>query len=213
MYGRIELGWADIEPSDPVIAGSIGDWRLTYHVGALGVDDGGTIKIAMRFASDWGTPQNTDPMALNYFSVSTTGISKLRARFDRKAYYRPWQKAIVIDVLDDALAPGETVTLTLHNSEAQTFCERTFEFRVAVDCFGAGVFLDLPEQLGVRDSQWLARRVGAGDADRGSGRRAVLARGENRGHVGKSLQGFRGPGEYLLGCWPGFAGDGFARTY
>jgi hypothetical protein len=146
MYGRIELGWAEIEPSDPVIAGSIGDWRLTYHVGALGIDDGGTIKIAMRFASDWGTPQNTDPSALNYFTVTTTGVSKLKARFDRKAYYRPWQKAIVIDVLDDALAPGETVTLTLANSEAQTFCERTFEFRAAVDCFGAGVFLDLPEQ-------------------------------------------------------------------
>ncbi|HET6454199.1 MAG TPA: DUF3604 domain-containing protein [Armatimonadota bacterium] len=146
MYGRIELGWVEIEPSGPVIAGSIGDWRLTYHVGALGFDDGGTIKIAMRFASDWGTPQNTDPSTLNYFSVTTTGISKLKPRFDRKAYYRPWQKAIVIDVLDDALAPGDTVTLTLHNSEAQTFCERTFEFRVAVDCFGAGVFLDLPEQ-------------------------------------------------------------------
>ena len=146
MYGRIELGWVEIEPSEPVIAGSVGTWRLIYHVGSLGIDDGGTIKIAMRFASDWGTPQNSDPSAPNYFTASATGISKLKARFDRKGYYRPWQKAIVIDVLDDALAPGEIVTVTLHNSEAQTFCERTFEFRVAVDCFGAGVLLDLPEQ-------------------------------------------------------------------
>ena len=146
MYGREEIGWVGIEPSGPVVAGGIGNWRLTYHVGALGIDDGGTIKIAVRFASDWGTPQDADPAAPNHFTVTTTGVSKLKARFDRKAYYRPWQKAIVIDVLDDALAPGDTVTLSLTNSEAQTFCERTFEFRVAVDCFGAGVFLDLPEQ-------------------------------------------------------------------
>lgn len=146
VYGREELGWAEIEPRGPVVAGSIGTWRLTYHVGSLGIDDGGTIKIAMRFASDWGAPQNADSSALNHFTVQTSGISTLKARFDRKGYYRPWQKAIVIDVLDDALAPGDTVTITLDNAEAQTFCERTFEFRFAVDCFGAGVFLDLPEQ-------------------------------------------------------------------
>jgi hypothetical protein len=149
VYGRKELGWAEIEPNTPVVAGSTGTWRLVYHAGSLGIDDGGTIKIAFRFASDWGAPQNTDPAGLNYFTVTTTGQSKLRARFDRKGYYRPWHKAIVIDVSDDALAPGDLVTVTIGEgagAEAQTFCERTFEFKVAIDCFGAGVFLDLPEQ-------------------------------------------------------------------
>jgi|GEM_PF-3494088 len=50
-------GWAEIEPDDHVVVGNMGTWRLTYYKGVYGIDDGGTIKIARRFASDWGIPQ------------------------------------------------------------------------------------------------------------------------------------------------------------
>ena len=39
-------GWAEIDPDGPVVAGEIGTWRITYHAGRYGVDDGGVIKIS-----------------------------------------------------------------------------------------------------------------------------------------------------------------------
>ncbi len=143
-------GWAEIEPTNAVVAGAMGTWRLTYHVGTYGIDDGGTIKIAMRFASDWGQPQWDNPTAPNYLTVSTTGAARLRIRYDKKGYIRPWQKCLVIDVYETALAPGDTVIVTYGDTSsgspgtmAQTFCEKTFEFKVAVDSFGTGQFVEL----------------------------------------------------------------------
>ena len=45
-------GWAKIDPDGPVVAGEIGAWRITYHAGRYGVDDGSVIKIAWRDVSD-----------------------------------------------------------------------------------------------------------------------------------------------------------------
>ena len=70
---RTMLGWAEIEPTDKVVAGSAGQFVLVYHVGRYGIDDGGTLKIGVRFASDWGYPQFDDPQAPNYATVETSG--------------------------------------------------------------------------------------------------------------------------------------------
>ena len=40
------LGVVSLEPTGPVIAGSLGQWRLVYTVGSYGMDEGGTIKLA-----------------------------------------------------------------------------------------------------------------------------------------------------------------------
>ena len=47
---RAMYGWAELCPAAPVVAGSTGTFTLTYHVGQYGVDDGGTVKVAFRFA-------------------------------------------------------------------------------------------------------------------------------------------------------------------
>lgn len=146
-YGR-----ATLHPTDPVVAGSFGTWTLIYTVGEHGVDDLGTILIARRLASDWGRPQFDRPGAANYTTVRTTGQAKVRAWFDPTAYIRPWKAAVVIRVYDGALAPGDQVIVTFGDrsgggpgAQAQTFPEATFEFRVAVDCFGTGQFVPLPD--------------------------------------------------------------------
>lgn len=147
LYGRAELS-----PTAPVVAGSTGTWILTYCVGAYGIDDGGTLKIAWRFASDWGRPQSVDPAAPNYCTVATDGPGRLSHRWDPKGYIRPWQKCLVIDVAEWALAQGDRITVVYGDraggspgAVAQTFRERTFEFRVAVDAFGTGQFVELDE--------------------------------------------------------------------
>ena len=71
-------GWAEIDPDGPVVAGSTGTWRITYHVGRHGVDDGGVIKIAWRDVSDWATPQFENAAVPEYATVSTTGPASLR---------------------------------------------------------------------------------------------------------------------------------------
>jgi hypothetical protein len=151
------LGSVRLEPAGPVVAGSVGQWRLVYTVGSYGVDEGGTIKLSRRTASDWQVPQFDDPAAPGYTTVSTTGAAKLRPYYSSKAHVRPWKKCLVIDVYDGCLAPGDTVTIVLgdqsHGSpgiRAQTFQESAHEFRVLVDPTNAGLVRRLPSSPRVR---------------------------------------------------------------
>ncbi len=148
---RRAFGWAELEPMDPVVAGSWGTWRLIYHVGEYGMDDGGTLMVSWRFATDWGRPQFDDPAAPDYCALATDGRASLRGRFDTKGGLRPWRKSTIIDVFDDGLREGEVIALTFGDtsggspgSRAQTFCEYTFEWRVLADPFATGEFILLP---------------------------------------------------------------------
>ena len=150
---RTMYGWAEVSPQEKVVVGSSGTFSLIYHVGRYGIDDCGTVKIAVRFASDWGYPQTEDPQAPNYVTVSATGRSRISYRFDLKGYVRPYQKCLVIDVEEWGLAEGDSITVTYGDTSAgspgmvmQTFREQSFEFRVAVDPFGTGEFVELEEQ-------------------------------------------------------------------
>ncbi|NVB37646.1 DUF3604 domain-containing protein [Pseudenhygromyxa sp. WMMC2535] len=145
------LGRVVLSPAAPVVAGSVGEWRLTYTVGSYGIDEGGTIKVARRFASDWGRPQFEDPRALGYTTVTTTGAAKLRPRYDPKAHVRPWMKCVVIDVYDGCLAPGDEVVITFGDRragspgiQAQSFIESAHEIRVLVDPTNACLVERLP---------------------------------------------------------------------
>lgn len=151
-YGR-----ASITPGNDVVAGSFGRWRLIYTIGHHGVDDLGTILVTRRLASDWGRPQFDTPSAANYTTVTTNGQARLRAWFDPTAYIRPWKAAIVIRVYDGALAPGDQVVVDFGDgiggspgAQAQRFREETFEFRIAVDSFGTGQFIELPNSPTLR---------------------------------------------------------------
>ena len=55
------VGRAWLTPDTPVVAGAWGTWTFTYEVGVYGYDERARLKIAWRFASDWGTPQFGDP--------------------------------------------------------------------------------------------------------------------------------------------------------
>ncbi|HIQ06539.1 MAG TPA: DUF3604 domain-containing protein [Anaerolineae bacterium] len=146
-YGR-----ATITPADDVIAGSYGTWTITLTVGWHGIDDGGRVLIARRLASNWGIPQFERPGHAEYTTVQSSGQARLRAYYDHKAFIRPWKAALVIDVYDGALAPGDTLAVTFGDthfgspgSRAQTFRQERYEFRVLVDAFGTGQYVMLPD--------------------------------------------------------------------
>jgi hypothetical protein len=145
------LGKVSLDPAGPVVAGSFGTWTLTLTVGSLGIDEGGTIKFAQRYASDWQTPQLDRPTESGYTTVSTKGPAKLEPHFEKKGHIRPWMKCLVIDVYDGTLASGDVVTIVLgdrsHGSpgiRAQTFVESRHEFRVLVDPTNACLVERLP---------------------------------------------------------------------
>lgn len=134
------LGMVAIEPTAPIVAGSFGEWKIALTVGSYGIDEGGTIKLAHRFASDWERPQFDRPDQSGFTTVETDGPARLQCRFDAKGHERPWMKALVIDVYDGSLEPGDTVTLILGNRSkgspgirAQTFIESAHLFQVFVD--------------------------------------------------------------------------------
>ena len=143
------IGWTELTPAGNVEAGAWGTWTITYHVGRYGVDDGGTIVLSRRFASDWAKPQTDAPGELHYASANTSGSASLRIRWDPKSNIRPWQQGLAIDVFDSYLAEGDTVTIVLGDqsgggagTRAQTFCEKNFRFRLFVDCFGSNRFIE-----------------------------------------------------------------------
>ncbi len=146
-YGR-----ATIDPAGDVVAGTIGTWTITYTVGYHGMDDSARILIARRLASNWGVPQFDRPEEAEYTTAWTSGQARLPMHWDTNVFVRPWKRALVIDVRDGALAPGDVVKITFGDtnlggpgSKAQTFREETYEFRMAVDPFGNGVFELVPD--------------------------------------------------------------------
>ena len=147
-----KLGTVTLNPAKPIVAASVGQWTITYVVGGYGVDEGGTIKLAHRLASDWQQPQFNKPSEVGFATVRTDGHAELAARYDPKGHVRPWMKCIVIDVYDGALAAGDVVTIVLGDRSrgspgvrAQSFQESAHEFRLFVDPTNACLARPVPD--------------------------------------------------------------------
>jgi hypothetical protein len=147
------LGAVMLTPAAPVVAGSRGTWTLTYTAGALGLDDGAALLVAVRQIADWGPPQTSDPAGANYVRATTSADATLQVAYSPRAFLRPWRQGLVVTVTDGHLAPGDTITLVLGDRTGggpgllmQTFPERHFAFRVLVDCFGSGAYRPLATQ-------------------------------------------------------------------
>jgi hypothetical protein len=146
------VGCISLNPAEPIIAGSIGQWVFKFTAGSYGVDEGGTIILSQRTACDWEVPQLTHPDRSGYTTVCTGADVRLEARFEPKKDIRPWQKwCFVIDIHDGFISPGEKVIITLGDQSrgasgirAQTFAESAHEFRFLVDPTNANLPVRLP---------------------------------------------------------------------
>ena len=149
------VGRAWITPNAPVVAGEWGTWTVTYEVGAYGYDERARLKIAWRFASDWGTPQFGDPKGANYTTVrleTTCDTAVATIAFEPRGQVRPWFKTVAVAVADGSLYPGDRIHVTVGDrggggpgSRAQTFRERACEWRVFVDPFGTELYAVLAD--------------------------------------------------------------------
>ena len=142
-----------------------GSWNeivLDYEVGASGLADGGWFKATFKFYSDWALFQTSDPTAANYVSAeyqagklvpgqSPATVQSLSVRFDQKGHERPFQKAIIVDVVDGYLNAGDHIIIRLGDrrgggpgTRVQTFVEDRFRFRCYVDPLGTSRFIAVP---------------------------------------------------------------------
>ncbi len=134
------LGTATCNLRGDIIAGSYHSCAVTYTAGPAGIDDTGSIKISMRFPTDCGIPQFSDPSAPNYTTARASNGAHLQLRYDPKANVRPWGRTLHVKVLQGYLQRGDTITITLGDTTSgspgwrlQTFLEKSFELKVLVD--------------------------------------------------------------------------------
>ncbi|MCK1465262.1 hypothetical protein IVB34_44635 [Bradyrhizobium sp. 2] len=145
-----------------LVAGEWTELELVYEVGAVGLADGAWLKLAFKFYSDWALFQTSDPTGANYVSAeyhagplrpgqSPSTVQGLKVRFDQKGHERPFQKAIIIDVVDGYLNPGDRIVIRLGDrrqggggTRAQSFVEKNFRFRMFIDPLGSSKFAEVP---------------------------------------------------------------------
>lgn len=152
FLGRVTCSVEQIE------AGSWHEILIDYEVGASGMADGSWFKATMKFYSDWALFQTTDRRAANYISAeyqagplvkgqSPATVQALTVRFDQKGHERPYQKAIIVDIVDGYLNAGDHILIRLGDrrfggpgTRVQTFVEKDFRFRCYVDPLGTSRF-------------------------------------------------------------------------
>jgi hypothetical protein len=160
------LGWAEIEPREDVIAGSYRTWKLTYHVGRLGIDDGGSIRVAMRNVSNMESPQFTDFQASGFTTISSTGDVRLETSFSDRGHIRPFRRALQVDVRDGSLSEGDEIIIILGDDSwgspgirVQTFREEEHIFKILVDAFRTGRFEEITNSPKIRIRGGPAERI------------------------------------------------------
>lgn len=148
-----DLGRAELDSNEPVVAGSYTSRMLTYTSGHP-IDDSGYVKVVFRHVADFGTPQFTNPSEPNYCTIETTGDCRIVPRWDSKGHTRPWSQALYLQIRFGYLDGGECIRIIFGDRSQgspgwrmQTFCEETFEFKVFVDPIATYVFKELPQSL------------------------------------------------------------------
>lgn len=114
---------------------------------------------------DWALLQTSDQRANNYTSAeyepgdllpgqTPATVQGLSVRFDQKGHERPFQKAIIIDIVDGYLNPGDKIVVRIgdtrfgaRGTRVQTFVEEDFRMRWYIDPVGTSRFAPIKPDL------------------------------------------------------------------
>jgi hypothetical protein len=123
------------------------------------------IPSSYNFVKDWALFQTSDSTADNYVSAeyragplvpgqTPATVQELAVRFDQKGHERPFQKAIIIDIIDGHMNPGDQITVRLGDrrfggkgTRTQTFVEEGFRMRWYIDPVGTSRFAAIKPDL------------------------------------------------------------------
>ena len=83
-------------------------------------------------------------------------VQELSVRFDQKGHERPFQKAIIVDVVDGYLNPGDKIIIRLgdrrfgaRGTRVQTFVEKEFLMRWYIDPIGTSRFAAIKPDIAI----------------------------------------------------------------
>lgn len=114
---------------------------------------------------DWALFQTTDSTADNYVSAeyragplvpgqTPATVQDLSVRFDQKGHERPFQKAVIVDIIDGFMNPGDQIIVRLGDrrfgakgTRTQTFVEEDFRMRWYIDPVGTSRFAAIKPDL------------------------------------------------------------------
>jgi hypothetical protein len=114
---------------------------------------------------DWALFQTSDSSADNYVSAeyragplvpgqTLATVQELAVRFDQKGHERPFQKAVIVDIIDGYMNPGDQILVRLgdrrfgaRGTRAQTFVEEDFRMRWYIDPVGTSRFAAIKPDL------------------------------------------------------------------
>jgi hypothetical protein len=142
------IGSAILDKTHAVV-GTVQNVKLTYTVGKHGIDETGALKVLFRIASDIGRLQFNDLKTHNYVQATTSNkkvqlqISGPATGCRGKQHERPWSQGFTIHVTESFLQEGDEVFVQFTNFHMQTYSENQFEFRLAVDPFATGKYIQL----------------------------------------------------------------------
>ncbi|WP_405492553.1 hypothetical protein [Nocardia sp. NBC_00511] len=142
--------------TDTLVAGSTEELVFTYTVGGSGIADSGWLKLCFRYYSDWDL-QTADPAGRDHVSArvvhrsliggasddGAATVRRLDVRYDVKGGERPFQKAVLVHVVDGYLRPGDVIEIRFGDrrfggpgTRVQTFAEDAFTLQLFVDPLG-----------------------------------------------------------------------------
>jgi hypothetical protein len=116
---------------------------------------------------DWALFQTSDPLKDNYVSAehvpgelfpnqTPSTVQKLSVRFDQKGHERPFQKAIIIDIVDGYINPGDMIIVRMgdrrlgaRGTRVQTFVEDKFLMRWYIDPVGTSRFAPIKPDISI----------------------------------------------------------------
>jgi hypothetical protein len=133
------------------VAGTKINCRLTYRAGSLGIDDSGSMKVLFRIITDSADPQFDNPKDDNYLKISSSNKDIKITPGPRsgglygKIHPRPWSKGFVLNFSNGYLSEDDEIYIDFHRWRVQTFCEKTFEFKILVDPFATARYIELPQ--------------------------------------------------------------------
>jgi hypothetical protein len=121
-------------------------------------------KINLHHLKDWALFQTSDSTA-DYVSAeyrsgplfpgqTSATVQELAVRFDQKGHERPFQKAVIVDIIDGYLNPGDQIIIRLgdrrfgaRGTRTQTFVEEDFRMRWYIDPVGTPRFAAIKPDL------------------------------------------------------------------
>jgi hypothetical protein len=122
-------------------------------------------KVNSNCLKDWALFQTSDSTGDNYVSAeyqagplvsgqTPATVQELAVRFDQKGHERHFQKAVIIDIIDGYMNPGDQIVVRLGDrrfgdkgTRTQTFVEDDFRMRWYIDPVGSSRFAAIKPDL------------------------------------------------------------------